>query len=146
MDMQASFAAADRPIPGPPSVASTAMEHRWGHRMQCQARVRICASDGVGGKGRLRNVSMSGAYLETSIELPLYALVAVSANTQESHANIDELLAVVVREGPDGFGLEWCDTPETPVCRLLGCELRCAFSSEERAAHRSHEDTVARGG
>ena len=54
------------------------MEHRWGQRRRCRARVCVSAGAGVSGSARLRDVSISGAFLETALPLPLFAQIAIA--------------------------------------------------------------------
>ncbi|MEO8018843.1 MAG: PilZ domain-containing protein [Pseudomonadota bacterium] len=102
------------------------MEHRWGRRIACSADVRITASNGVSGTGRFRDVSSSGAFIETSLAIPNLARVIVAItrgdNTQK------EVRAILVRRDQDGVALEWCEAAEGSVCTGLGCESRCAAS------------------
>jgi hypothetical protein len=106
-----------------------AMEHRWGQRVPCKLRVRLSASAGLGGAGRLRDVSMSGAFVETRIALPLFARLADAVLPENpSAARETEITAIVVRAERDGVGIEWCDTPAGSICALLGCTTRCTVA------------------
>jgi PilZ domain-containing protein len=102
------------------------MEHRWGQRLPCRAHVRICASDDITGAGQVRDVSSSGAFIETAIRLPVYARVALVVLGNESATRTVEINASVVRVASDGIGVEWCDTPGGSICEVLGCTTRCA--------------------
>ena len=103
---------------GPP------MEHRFGRRYACGAPVRISAADEIAGGGRLVNVSMSGAYLQTALDLPLYALVSLVKVRKDDHTPV-ELMASVVRRDNGGVGVEWCETPARSICHVLGCPHPC---------------------
>jgi hypothetical protein len=109
---------------------AVSMEHRWGHRIDCGARVRLCASGAIAGAGRLRNVSMSGAFIETSVDLPLFARIAVSV-VRSGPEPLQEpvLLATVVRVAHDGVGVEWRETAPRDICPLLGCASPCAAAT-----------------
>ena len=102
------------------------MEHRWGQRMPCRARVRLSAGAGINVAGRVRNVSTSGAFIETALELPVYARVVLSVLGNESATHAVEITASVVRMNRDGIGVEWCDTPAGSICAAIGCTRRCA--------------------
>jgi len=102
------------------------MEHRWGHRKPCRARVCVSAGAGVAGTARIRDVSISGAFLETSLPLPLFSQIAVAVLRGDGSAHPIEFTAAVVRTAADGVGIEWCEPVAGSICRLLGCELRCA--------------------
>ena len=106
---------------GPP-----AMEHRWGARLPCHLNVTVTAHDRDAGIGRLRNVSMTGAFLETLIDLPLFARVMLAIIPDEAHAQFQtEMTALVARIARDGVGIEWCEPAAGSICTLLGCTTRC---------------------
>jgi hypothetical protein len=102
------------------------MEHRWGRRRPCRARVSLSASGGVSGIGRLRDVSMSGAFLETAVPLPVYAQLAIAVLRDDGSTHALEFPAVVVRRDDSGVGIEWCDPGSVSICHALGCRLDCA--------------------
>jgi hypothetical protein len=102
------------------------MEHRWGQRMPCRAHVQLRGGDEISGAGRVRDVSSSGAFIETAIELPVYARVTLVVLGNESATHTVEINASVVRVASDGIGVEWCDTPGGSICEVLGCTTRCA--------------------
>lgn len=101
------------------------MEHRWGQRRPCVARVCVSAGAGVAGSGRLRNISMSGAFLETALPLPLFAQIAIAVLHDDGARHRVEFTATVVRSESDGVGIEWNETADGPICRLLGCAAEC---------------------
>jgi hypothetical protein len=98
------------------------MEHRFGQRFRCGTAVRLSAVDGVIGGGRLANVSLSGAYVETALDLPLFALVVIAAERDERKV---EMHGCVVRKDSSGVGVEWSETPARPICRIFGCTKQC---------------------
>jgi hypothetical protein len=102
------------------------MEHRWGQRMPCRATVRISHGTRSGDNGRIRDVSSSGAFIETALQIPVYARLTLWVLGNESAAHAVELSATVVRVARDGVGVEWCDTAAGEVCRVVGCTTRCA--------------------
>jgi hypothetical protein len=79
------------------------VEHRWGHRVPVGLEVRLVCRPLAIGTGRVRDVSVSGAFIETALEVPLLAHVRVQASNFEAAAH-------VVRADPDGIGIgiEWC--------------------------------------
>ncbi len=105
------------------------MEHRWGLRRPCRARVSVSAGAGIAGTGRLRNVSMSGAFLETALPLPLFSQIAVAVLRDDGSRHVVEFTATVVRAEPGGVGLEWCEIASGSICSLLGCNLECAATA-----------------
>lgn len=89
------------------------MEHRWGRRKAAELDVRLRGSPGAIGFGSLRDVSLSGAYVRTSLFLPLLGCVTVSVGN-------DEVPAQVVRRDGKGLGLEWEEFAPRVIGRLLG--------------------------
>jgi hypothetical protein len=93
------------------------MEHRWGRRKSTDVAVRFVATPATIGTGKIVNISLTGAFLETRAQLRLLSLVhlelsgAVSGGDQASGGDQENLLvASVVRQTPLGVGLEWCDS------------------------------------
>ena len=107
--------------------ADNRMEHRWGNRRPCRARVFISAGPGMAGMGGLRNVSMSGAFLETALPLPLFAQITVSVVLDDG-SRCEEFSASVVRHDAQGAGIEWTDPVAGSICCALGCAAHCPFS------------------
>jgi hypothetical protein len=108
------------------------MEHRWGQRMPCRAVVRIADGTRYVGGGRIRDVSSSGAFIETALDIPVYARLALWVLGNESAEHAVELSATVVRVAHDGIGVEWCDTPAGEICGVVGCTTRCGALSAAR--------------
>jgi hypothetical protein len=102
------------------------MEHRWGKRTPCQARVRLCTGDDSSAAGRVRDISSSGAFIETALELGEGAPVTLLMLGNESAPRAVEVAAIVVRREPDGLAVEWCETPAGSVCAMVGCTQSCA--------------------
>ena len=85
------------------------MEHRWGDRTVVNLRVRI-STDSLVGDGILKDLSVSGAFVETSLPLAAMSLVQIrvlrSARRRVSPATAS---GFVVRKTHDGIGLEWTE-------------------------------------
>jgi hypothetical protein len=84
------------------------MEHRWGQRTSADLVVRLIGAPGAIGMGRLRNVSATGAFVQTKLELPLLAPVDVeliAGASPISHPCAGR--AYVVRQVSAGVGIEW---------------------------------------
>ena len=105
------------------------MEHRWGQRMPCRARVQISGGPGLSGAGRVRDISSSGAFIETSARLPLYARVELIVQGNESATDTKKMIASVSRVARDGVGIEWCEWLTGSACDEVGCTTRCAALS-----------------
>lgn len=101
-------------------LAPRPMEHRWGERVALDCPVRLELRDGSGVAGRLRNASISGAWIETTDKLPWYAIVnvIVAAGTGLRHRTI-ELPACVVRMTPEGIAVEWRDMAVPTLISLM---------------------------
>jgi hypothetical protein len=102
------------------------MEHRWGRRISCSAVVRVSAAGGMTDCGRMRDVSSSGAFVETSLAPPLFAPVEIAIVRDDEHGS--EVLAWVVRRDAMGIGIEWVEADTGSICPVLGCNARCASS------------------
>ena len=99
---------------------SDPMEHRWGERVTLEVPVRLYLDDAALGRGLLRNVSISGALIETSLELPVFSnLVVALAETGTANPRIHELAVTVVRRMPAGLAVEWRDMACPAVVALL---------------------------
>jgi hypothetical protein len=87
------------------------MEHRWGRRESTDVTVEFLARSGTVGSGRVLNISSTGAYLQTTVSLPLNSLVYLEPSaTMPVVGDIRRIAASVVRQDARGVGLEWCET------------------------------------
>jgi len=101
------------------------LEHRWGQRLRCKARVRLSTGTGITGSGRIRDISSSGAFIETTVELPTDIQVELVILGNESAMQVVEMAANVVRVGSSGIAVEWSKTPPCAICSVIGCTVRC---------------------
>jgi len=104
------------------------MEHRWGPRRPCRARVCVSTGGGVSGVGQLKNLSMSGAFLETAVPLPLFAKLAIAVLRDDGATHQLEFTAVVVRHDENGVGIEWCELYPGSICGALNCGIDCGYA------------------
>jgi hypothetical protein len=102
------------------------MEHRWGHRIRCQARVKV-SGGGTTRAGYLHDVSLSGAFLETALPLLPLAQIGIAVLRDDGVTHFQEFPASVVRAEPGGAGIEWLETAHGSICRTLGCAEQCAL-------------------
>jgi hypothetical protein len=95
------------------------MEHRWGPRQATDITVRFVARPGTAEIGRVLNISLTGAYLETRVPLRQFSLVYLEPITPGSEPQ--RIAASVVRQDARGVGLEWCELPAeaAPVAARL---------------------------
>jgi hypothetical protein len=95
----------------------TVMEHRWGQRVTATLPVTIVVDRRRSGMGRVKNVSVSGALLETPIDIPINANVSISPSGKTLVSG--EICGCVVRTLPGGFAVEWRDMASPPVIALM---------------------------
>lgn len=118
------------------------MEHRWGHRVAADIDVRLFGCPASIGWGRLRDVSVSGGFIETRLSLPLLSIVRLTLpskgrGTTESRP----VQAVVIRRVPGGVGVEWFDSAGDaiePLIRAASEDARMGHASQAQAARPSH--------
>jgi len=96
------------------------MEHRWGRRIPLEVPVRLDLGGRPMGRGVLRNASISGALIETALELPVFTNLVVALPTiSEAVPGPVELAACVVRRETAAFAVEWRDMACDPIVELL---------------------------
>lgn len=112
------------------------MEHRWGTRVNMSVPAELRTAGGGSVPAALTNASISGAFVETRLKLPLMSRVSVHlCGTSE------ELLdAWVVRVEDQGMGLEWLDPGSDTVPALLS--LRHDNVMPAGAGHTVQRDSV----
>jgi hypothetical protein len=111
-------------------------EHRWGERVALPRPVKLTAG-GTQAPGVLRDLSVSGAFIETAAPLPVFTNLVVSVEMKDEPLGAPpDLAACVVRCEPRGVAVEWRDMACDTVIALLGkagaeavpCHTRdCAF-------------------
>lgn len=95
------------------------MEHRWGQRIPIDVPVQLVLSCGSIGCGRLRDVSITGAFVQTHSSLPLLSLVDIEPQMESRGGRrMQSLPACVVRKDSTGVGLEWTE-PSTHVLESI---------------------------
>lgn len=115
------------------------MEHRWGTRVELDAPAELATAEGVCTDGRVRNASLSGAFVKTSAKVPLLSRVALRPLV----TGASWLDACVVRVEADGLALEWLEPGLHPVSALLA--LRRQDGPALPPAHRNPKnDQVVR--
>ena len=101
------------------------MEHRWGQRVAVDIPVQLISHPHGVGEGRIKDISQSGARINTQFELPTLALVTVviepgdAADTLWCHELDTGLSACVVRCGPHEIGVEWTPVASGEAIALL---------------------------
>jgi len=109
------------------------MEHRWGQRVPIDLPVRLIGTPGAIGTGCIRDISVTGAFVQTNLNLSLLTLVHIepiilSPNVSDSR----RLPAYVTRAAADGIGVEWCD-----LAPAIADDFLCATHEQVPAAMQS---------
>ena len=96
------------------------MEHRWGHRREISRAVQLGTRSGVAARGRISNVSISGAFVTSSLPASLYSYVEIQFTAlldgKRTRMTVE---GQVVRKEPGGFGVEWCEFAPEAVRALV---------------------------
>jgi hypothetical protein len=95
------------------------MEHRWGHRVACDVDVKLFADAAVGW-GRIRDLSISGGFIETGLRIPPLSTLRLTRTVSTGNRPETHLIrAIVVRRDARGVGVEWFDEDTDSVVALL---------------------------
>jgi hypothetical protein len=82
------------------------MEHRWGERFTVDLPVRLRSGHRLIGAGRLRNLSISGALVQTELRLTALAPIDVEVRVGSSREMLE---AFVTRQDEGALGIEWLE-------------------------------------
>jgi hypothetical protein len=86
------------------------MEHRWGHRREISRTVHLDTRGGLGARGRICNVSISGAFIVSPLPVHLFSYVKIQFIAMlNGERSATALEGQVVRKNASGFGIEWCE-------------------------------------
>jgi len=94
------------------------MEHRWGIRHDVTQSVRVATHSGLVARGTIRNVSMSGAFVEAPLAVKLFARVNIQFNSALDRRP-GRVEGQVVRREPTGFALEWRELAPDVMAALI---------------------------
>ena len=96
------------------------MEHRWGHRREINRAVHLGTRGGLVARGRLTNVSISGAFVQSPLPASLFSYVQIQFTAMlNGKRTTTALEAQVVRKDSTGFGIEWCELAPEAVRALV---------------------------
>jgi hypothetical protein len=96
------------------------MEHRWGHRREINRFVRLRMRNGLRGFGRIRDVSISGAWIATGLPAKLMCYVQVGFTAmRHGRKTVARVEGLIVRLAGHGFGVEWCELAHPAVLAIL---------------------------
>ncbi len=108
-----------------------AMEHRWGWRVSMDELARVGDERGPISIARLRDLSTSGAFLETApLFAPLSFVDVQFAIERRGRRSIESVPAHVVRVTPEGIGVEWNEFNPPAVAQLLHARLELQGSMD----------------
>ena len=94
-------------------------EHRWGERVRVDLPVHVLEEGRAAVPGYLKNLSLSGALLQSSHDLHLYTLIGVRIERPSPSADACVVKARVSRKPAHGIGIEWCEFAPAVVKDLL---------------------------
>lgn len=89
-------------------------DHRAERRYDTDVEVRFVALPATIGSGRMTNISLTGAFMETASQLRLASRVYVEGLDRGVGGAVKRLAATVVRRCSAGVGLEWCSPYSMP--------------------------------
>jgi hypothetical protein len=96
------------------------MEHRWGQRFEVDILVRVHSRPYAVRTGRLTDVSMSGGFIATNMDLRELRRLQIALVLPHRFSQATALIsAYVARRHRDGIGVEWCDFAPEAVVQLL---------------------------
>jgi hypothetical protein len=93
--------------------------HRWSQRIAVDIPVQVAAHASPAIRGHLKNLSLSGAFMEADHELRLHAYIEISIVLPEMGRNATRIMARVTRKSRDAVGVEWCEFAPNAVKDLL---------------------------
>ena len=110
------------------------MEHRWGQRWEVEKSVQLRTRGGVVARGRLCNVSISGAFVESTLPVRLLSYVQVHFATElmSRRTNLS-IEGQVVRRSAEGFAVEWCEFAPEAVYGLAVPEAASSLPESAQA-------------
>jgi hypothetical protein len=120
------------------------MDHRWGERIQVDFPVRLMTHPFSKRDGRLIDLSVSGAYIQTTVPIrPRSRLEVTLLATPWARHEAAVICAYVTRRYREGVGIEWCEFAPAPVGSLLRSVTRRPYAFSKRPSQRASV-TIAR--
>ena len=93
-------------------------ESRWGNRVNVNIPVQLSAEIFAAADGCMRNLSLSGAFVKTNVDLGLHSLIEVIIK-MPSLQHAEAITAYVSRRLTEGVGIEWREFGSIVVKDLL---------------------------
>lgn len=116
------------------------VEQRWGARFRLNTPAELRAPDVLPGDACVRDVSLSGAFVETGARLPMHARVSVRPLCRPGQW-VD---ASVVRTEASGMAVKWLEPGLRPVSTLMPAR-RFGSSEDHSAPQRVHRSLLQPG-
>lgn len=121
------------------------MEHRWGERVSVNVPVRLDVGLPSVAFGFIRDVSLSGAYLETSADLsPWTAVIVELPRGLPGLGEPHRIHALVIRRAARRLALEWSEFASEPIRTLIASANRNTMAEPPAAMERPHAQTALR--
>jgi PilZ domain len=115
------------------------MEHRYGVRYPSAIDVYVRSQSGrLAARGRLLDVSISGAFVSTSLSIvPLTSITLEVTSVVHSVRRWKPIEAQVIRRTDSGLGIEWKDLTPAALSQLVdGGQLAPAVLQHSARVHR----------
>jgi hypothetical protein len=120
------------------------MDHRWGERIRVDFPVRLMTHAFSKHDGRLTDLSVSGAYIQTNVFIrPRSRLAVTLLSTRWTRHEGTVVCAYVTRRYREGVGIEWCEFAPPSVGTLLHSVARRPYALNRRPSSRASV-TIAR--
>jgi hypothetical protein len=100
------------------------LDHRWGERVRVNIPVRVESNQLTEANGRMQNLSLSGAFVQSDSNLRLNTLIEVSIALPPPSTRTAVIKALVSRKLSDGVGIEWHEFAPNIIRALLRFALR----------------------
>ncbi len=96
------------------------MEHRWGDRVLFDIPVQYVGASRTMETGRLKNFSISGAFVEAEVSPPVLTRIALMiTDPWRRLQNPPAIMGYVVRQSQHGFGMSWWNLAPVTVAHLI---------------------------
>jgi PilZ domain len=106
------------------SYVQNGLEHRWGERVRVNIPVRVETADLPAANGRMKNLSLSGALMESDVDLRLHTLIEVTIALPVPSTRTAVIKAHVSRKLEKEVGIEWYEFAPNIIRDLLRSALR----------------------